>query len=664
MKRFFACLIFIALFLPFMASAATYYVSTAGNDNNAGNMAAPYRTIQRCANLAQAGDTCYVRQGTYDEQVTLRRNGSVSEGFINFAGYPLDDAKPVMRGFVSVYKGYIRIIGFEMTHDSTAYTHAIGLYASHHFEILNNYIHHINGQAIRNNMYYGFSNYTVIRGNTIYYMGCVPGISGACQGHNAIVLNGAHNLIEYNNISRVQDFIDTDGGHNIHRNNLLYDARDSYWPDCTPDAAHMDSFQPFGIQGYDPDHNIFESNWASDNLEANSHFMQIRDETESGEKEFIVRGNVAFRFGSGIGQAGAIDYLRMYSNTFSDFSHIYPDERKAWSVFGFNTEHETDGSTNNHLFNNIFYRVTRPDTRNIIYVDSLSSATMSNNACEHSGTHASCSVTSSISFADYANDNFQLQPSSSARNAGKAITTVTSSTGSGSSFNVVDANFFIDGFGIAEGDIIKVGSNNPVRISSISGNTIIVDRSISWNSGDGVYWRNQDSQPDIGAFEYNPEGYDYDLTITSPADGSGVSGQVSIIANPVNPPVIRFVIFYIDGIPFYQDFESPYTYTWDSSGQPDGSFHTIEARAYPLYASTKLSAGQKITLAIGSGTPLEPVPGDLNGDRRVDISDLVIIATSFGRASGSSGWNSNYDVAQNGVIDIADLVYVARRYTG
>jgi hypothetical protein len=139
------------------------------------------------------------------------------------------------------------VMGFEITHNSTAYQDAIGLYDTNYSMILNNYIHHIRRQAIRNNLAYGLSYHNVIRDNVIYYMGCLPGVPGECAGANAIVLNGGYNLIEYNNISYSQDFIDTDGGHNIHRNNLLYDTRDAYFPDCVPDAAHIDAFQPFGL---------------------------------------------------------------------------------------------------------------------------------------------------------------------------------------------------------------------------------------------------------------------------------------------------------------------------------------------------------------------------------------------------------------------------------
>src|SRR5262245_40234968 len=47
------------------ALAADYYVSTAGNDGNAGSSASPWRTLQKAANSVSAGDVVHVADGTY-----------------------------------------------------------------------------------------------------------------------------------------------------------------------------------------------------------------------------------------------------------------------------------------------------------------------------------------------------------------------------------------------------------------------------------------------------------------------------------------------------------------------------------------------------------------------------------------------------------------------
>ncbi|WP_432379912.1 right-handed parallel beta-helix repeat-containing protein [Duganella sp. P38] len=47
------------------APAATYYVAPAGSDDNAGTLAAPFKSIVKAQSVAVAGDTVYLRGGSY-----------------------------------------------------------------------------------------------------------------------------------------------------------------------------------------------------------------------------------------------------------------------------------------------------------------------------------------------------------------------------------------------------------------------------------------------------------------------------------------------------------------------------------------------------------------------------------------------------------------------
>ena len=73
----------------FLASAAgsTYYVSTSGSDNNPGTFSSPWRTIQKAANVVTAGDTVYIRGGTYREKITLMNKQGTSSAWITFKPY-------------------------------------------------------------------------------------------------------------------------------------------------------------------------------------------------------------------------------------------------------------------------------------------------------------------------------------------------------------------------------------------------------------------------------------------------------------------------------------------------------------------------------------------------------------------------------------------------
>ena len=68
------------------SAGTSYYVSPDGSNNNPGTLAAPFITIQKCADIAQPGDTCWLRAGTYRETVTLPRSGT-NGAPITFAAY-------------------------------------------------------------------------------------------------------------------------------------------------------------------------------------------------------------------------------------------------------------------------------------------------------------------------------------------------------------------------------------------------------------------------------------------------------------------------------------------------------------------------------------------------------------------------------------------------
>lgn len=87
------------LLCPLALSAATVFVAPNGDDANPGTLAAPFRTIQHGVDLLQPGDTCYVREGTYRETVTLTGKGEVGKP-LRVCAYPgervvLDGTEPV-----------------------------------------------------------------------------------------------------------------------------------------------------------------------------------------------------------------------------------------------------------------------------------------------------------------------------------------------------------------------------------------------------------------------------------------------------------------------------------------------------------------------------------------------------------------------------------------
>ncbi len=88
------------------ALGTTYYVSGAGSDSNAGtSVTAPFRTIQKAANLTNPGDIVYVMDGTYTNPantvLNIARAGTAAAP-IAYRGYPGQSPVISFDGFFGV----------------------------------------------------------------------------------------------------------------------------------------------------------------------------------------------------------------------------------------------------------------------------------------------------------------------------------------------------------------------------------------------------------------------------------------------------------------------------------------------------------------------------------------------------------------------------------
>jgi hypothetical protein len=134
---------------PAFAAGKTYYVATNGNNSNPGTLSSPWKTIQKAANAAGAGDTVYVRGGTYREKVTVNRSGSAGN-FITFSSYPGETAVIDVNGvamdtypdggFVINGKNYVQVIGFRIINSNSTNAGGFGIVCaeSDHCVIKNN----------------------------------------------------------------------------------------------------------------------------------------------------------------------------------------------------------------------------------------------------------------------------------------------------------------------------------------------------------------------------------------------------------------------------------------------------------------------------------------------------------------------------------------------
>jgi parallel beta-helix repeat protein len=215
------------------AQAATYYVATSGDDSRtpqqAQQTATPWRTLQKAADAAVAGDTVLVSPGTYNEKVTIsKKNGSAGK-WITFtgsgAGKPkivgISNAEGYGGSFDIVDSSYIEINGFEATAPGTN-TVGIGALRSHHIRVLN-CIAHSNGQSGIGTMHCDY----VFVENNLAYNNCFTGIwhgSGISlyQNQKSDDARGFHSIVR-NNISHSNSETDAIATDHTDGNGIIID---------------------------------------------------------------------------------------------------------------------------------------------------------------------------------------------------------------------------------------------------------------------------------------------------------------------------------------------------------------------------------------------------------------------------------------------------------
>lgn len=86
-KKTISVLFIVFLLYPIAAHSTDYYVSTTGSDSNSGTLTLPWKTVQKAATTMVAGDTAYVRGGTYSEYMIKFSNSGSSGSPITIKGY-------------------------------------------------------------------------------------------------------------------------------------------------------------------------------------------------------------------------------------------------------------------------------------------------------------------------------------------------------------------------------------------------------------------------------------------------------------------------------------------------------------------------------------------------------------------------------------------------
>jgi len=227
-KRVFLGILAGIIFALYCVSAATYYVSTNGDNSSAGSAESPWRNIQYAMNNVSSGDIIIVSAGMYNEKVTVKKDN------IQLIS---SSQKPVINGTVTVSaKNGVTIRGFDIYPDITG-SHAVQFVNGNGFSLSDSVIHAWNYTATSASCVYVRNSSDVqITDNEVY--NCRKGINivsaRSAEGYDS------GTLIKGNKIhDNPVDGIDLHGEYITVDGNTIFNNIDSDWASNHPDGIQI-----------------------------------------------------------------------------------------------------------------------------------------------------------------------------------------------------------------------------------------------------------------------------------------------------------------------------------------------------------------------------------------------------------------------------------------
>lgn len=505
---------------------------------------------------------------TFDERLVPNGSGT--------SGHPIIITKRVgdtviVRGINGGTRNYIYLIGLQFTQASSSYNYsAVLLSGCTGWLIQDCYFYQTYRVAI--DIHFGTTNtYCIIRNNVFSGIGFYTGYT---DGANNIECYGNNNLIEYNTFGLGLDRVYAVSSNSLVRNN--YDtgmtAEQSH-------GVHVDEVQG-GLSGaYVSSHLFVSNNFWKSSRGSDNHSVIFQDASGSGTMTgIVIRQNITSTMGSGFSQAwqGAVK-ARYYNNT---IAYTLIDVAGA---FNSTVTFASPASDDIKMINNSFYATDINPAQNVLSSSNTTNfsadynAVYANGVLTGFGTH---NVTTDPLFTDPTNANYLIPSNSPLRSASTSLTTASGDGTASTSLTVVDATGICDGFGIADGDWIKIGSGAYVKVSAVNygTNAVTLSDARTWSDGDAVIVKGME---DIGALPY-----DY-VSAPTVTNTTSTASPTTLSATSASTESVRMVQFLIDGIPVgiaYYDGTGTYSLSYTPSGA-----RTLEARAYNYWASETLT---------------------------------------------------------------------------
>ncbi len=491
--------------------AAEYYVSPDGSDDAPGTREAPWQTLEKASQTAQAGDTVTLLPGSYEGRLQPANSGT-AEAPIVFRAEPRMEATLTgpESGTCIALQGvaHIRLEGLRVRPEGSATSWMIARACS---DIviedcrmerstggLAALLEDCENVAIRTSVFQeqrgGINMFRVSSTTRLLFEGNV-------------ISRAAHSPLQFYppNTNR---FL-------VVRGNVFH-------------SAWGRSFEFFHDTDVLFEHNIvthaFNGGWSNTAM------------TNMGLTRAILRHNRIFRNVGGpismhpwAREDGYLADTRVYSNVFDDNANQ-----------GITAHSSSDYTRDLVVANNIFSRNDRHGVRRAVemrggtaeqvrvianaitglepgepivhdYGDVFTVAAVQDEAlqAEHGARYVG-NIDADPGYVDPDQYNHALHEDSPLRDAGSFLTTALGA-GEGTLLPVEDAAYFYDGFGIEgeQGDLIAVGSSEQrARVVDVDheARTLLLDREVSWADGDPVSLPWSGEAPDIGVYEHGDDG--------------------------------------------------------------------------------------------------------------------------------------------------------------
>lgn len=499
--------------------------------------------------------------------------------------------------------------------------------------IEDNYVHDTYSQGVRDRTSWKLTS-SIIRHNTFSN---IFGTGGGASTNGFTVIDvsyGDTNLIEYNIILKSLDRAQTYVGPTIVRNNY-WGATDTFlYPNTAgggPYPWHTDGWSNFGTTGVAVSKFLYERNYDTDNsdsvgsgspLSPNGHSFIFQNGTTGTITQVVRRFNVSVRQAETDAILAGLTSYYDYNNTCVAVAIVYPtfggrsSIGKGASTNNYVTFQNNGAGSNNdkfHFLNDTWDfsppSVVGTNQGGVIsdYSNIPTNSTYDRlHAYNQTGTQpvfsATFSATNTLTAttpgfvsdayfgATVGQDDYTLTAGSLLRAAGRVPTTVAAGdSGSGTTLIVNNAFWFCDGWGIADADWIKVGSNAYQQIVSINygTNTITLTSGISRGPGDSVIAKGQE---DVGAMPYNYTAPSQTITVTNT---TATASPTTFNATTTTADSVRSVegwfapnstgVWLPVGLVYYSGTNSY------SGAYTPGVAGTLKVRAYNLWAANASS---------------------------------------------------------------------------